>query len=599
MDNIPLRDVHCLKLLSDLFLEKKTDESEIIPFCEYIDKREDCADFKVTTIIRLLYQFGDKLSEEANERLKKTILGFKYWMDEPGIDNMCYWSENHQILFAQCEYLAGQLYPNEVFRNSGMTGTDHLKKARIRILNWLNLHFHHGFIEWHSHVYYVEDISALINLIDFCNDEEIKRKAKIILDLLFLDIALHSFQGILGCTHGRSYEKQKKSGLSADITPIISHAFGFNLVNFDDTKIHSLFKYVINYRVPQIIIDIALDNSTVEIKDSMGFDLKEMKKLGFNMHDLDIGLILWAMEAFTNPESIEVTMDMLKKYRMMDNLFLSKFKAISHPLLRKLRLLPLISKVLKPVTNGIAIQKANSYTYKTRFYSMSTAQKHHVGEYGDQQHIWQATLAPHLNVFTTHPAWLYFSNPYLSLSPNYWVGSARLPHSVQHQNINLTIYKLPKKKAFLEKEILHFTHAYFPQQLFDEVKIEENYIFGRYQNTFIALIGKNKLEVNQNDQSDIIQKGLITYWICELGDILTYKNFDEFIEIIKSRKISFHNLTLTYENLRVTYKGDFYVNNKKVDLNYERFDTPYIKGTRKDHEYTIKFKDKTEKLEWK
>ena len=66
-------------------------------------------------------------------------------MDEPGEDSMCYWSENHQILFAASEYLMGQMFPDEVFTNSGITGAQHMEKARVRILDWLEMRWKYGF----------------------------------------------------------------------------------------------------------------------------------------------------------------------------------------------------------------------------------------------------------------------------------------------------------------------------------------------------------------------------------------------------------------------------------------------------------------------
>lgn len=38
------------------------------------------------------------LSAGLRERVKDAILGFPYWMDEPGTDAMCIWSENHQVM---------------------------------------------------------------------------------------------------------------------------------------------------------------------------------------------------------------------------------------------------------------------------------------------------------------------------------------------------------------------------------------------------------------------------------------------------------------------------------------------------------------------
>src|SRR4029078_6348550 len=61
--------------------------------------------------------------------LEQCVLDFKYWRDEPGSDAMCYWSENHQILFHACEILAGQLYPERTFSNAGKTGQWHREKG--------------------------------------------------------------------------------------------------------------------------------------------------------------------------------------------------------------------------------------------------------------------------------------------------------------------------------------------------------------------------------------------------------------------------------------------------------------------------------------
>jgi membrane protein YqaA with SNARE-associated domain len=66
--------------------------------------------------------------------------------------DMTYWSENHRLLFAAAEYLAGQFWPEEVFisqrnnrkegpagapRPGDMTGKQHMAHARVRVLRWL------------------------------------------------------------------------------------------------------------------------------------------------------------------------------------------------------------------------------------------------------------------------------------------------------------------------------------------------------------------------------------------------------------------------------------------------------------------------------
>ena len=74
-----------------------------------MDTRLDCADFVIPAIIRMLYEHRgtDRLPEEMAKRMEKSLIGFKYWLDEPGEVHACYFTENHQVLFYSAEYLAG------------------------------------------------------------------------------------------------------------------------------------------------------------------------------------------------------------------------------------------------------------------------------------------------------------------------------------------------------------------------------------------------------------------------------------------------------------------------------------------------------------
>ena len=70
--------------------------------------------------------------------------------------------------------------------------------------------FKFGFCEWLSNNYYHEDMLSVSLLYALAEDEEIKTKAAMVMDLIFFDMALNSFHGAFGSTHGRTYEKEKK-----------------------------------------------------------------------------------------------------------------------------------------------------------------------------------------------------------------------------------------------------------------------------------------------------------------------------------------------------------------------------------------------------
>ena len=42
------------------------------------------------------------LSEKTENELTDCLLGFRYWIDEPGNDAMWFWSENHALMFHTC-----------------------------------------------------------------------------------------------------------------------------------------------------------------------------------------------------------------------------------------------------------------------------------------------------------------------------------------------------------------------------------------------------------------------------------------------------------------------------------------------------------------
>ena len=140
---------------------------------ERIDIREDCADFTACGLIRFYIENKHRLAEENKAELKQSLTGFKYWMDQDDgrKDSMCHWSENHQILFAVTEYLAGCEWPDAVFAD-GKNGLAHVEMAKERIEAWMYQRYYYGFNEYYSNNYYPEDIAPMANFIQFARAED-------------------------------------------------------------------------------------------------------------------------------------------------------------------------------------------------------------------------------------------------------------------------------------------------------------------------------------------------------------------------------------------------------------------------------------------
>jgi len=586
----------CFADIEKLSRGEKADESQIIEVLHFIDTKYDCADFRMVCILRTMYAYTSLISGPTLNAMISTVIGFKYWMDEPGEDSMCYWSENHQLLFATCEYLAGQLYPERTFLNSGLEGKDHLERGRQTLLNWFKRRFLFGFSEFHSNTYYEEDIAPLSLLIDFAGEEEIRHQAVILLDLIMLDMALHSFQGYFCAASGRCYEAQKKDPQKQDVLEIMDMAFGFSRVkSYNFTRLSAEFILNQNYRMPKVIFDIAHDAGPLEIKDSMGLDLKEIRDKFRSARTVeDMGRYLWAMEAFTNPESVNMTMKMFRLWNLRTNDFLKDLKVLALPLLRRVGVLPSLVRLLNPVTQGIAIQRANTYTYKTEYYMLSTAQHYHAGEFGDQQHIWQATLKEGVTIFTTHPGAAFFEDNARNFSPSYWVGNGIHPDAAQHKNVCLCLYRLNQRKGLMEKQRQMYTHAYFPQRKFDQVqKVHERLFVGCKGGGYIALFSLYPLE--ETSDEELIQRGIETGWAAVLGGGESFNQLESFVE-----EMSRYRLTKTQWGIALSdslsddnvwaleYRGGFTVNDESQDTDYPRLVCPFGNVERDPKEYVLR-----------
>ena len=318
---------------------------------DFIDARKDCADFVLHGILRLRFMMDGKdgtwlmddqpfsinqvpLTKELLVRAKRTVLNFKYFPDEPGIDSLCTWTENHYILYTSAAYLAGQMYPDEVFSNSGETGKQKVEVNRIRILRWLDLRFRTGFSEWLSHVYYDEDLVALLSLYDFADEEEIRRKSEMVIDLILLDMALNSFKGVFGSTHGRSYENTKKWASNEGTTDTSKFLFGMGIFSGFDNMSAVAFA-LSGYRVPRVIEEIANGpspsalsqrESGLENRQRMGIKLDEMEKWGIHPNNFEDGMLYLTLEAYLHPRTIANTLRMFDTCNWWENSFLQDFK---------------------------------------------------------------------------------------------------------------------------------------------------------------------------------------------------------------------------------------------------------------------------------
>lgn len=201
---------------------------------DFINTHADCADFQTVPLLWLLMRNDKQLSREQLQKGKKTLLDFRYWLDEPGNDAMWWFSENHAFLFHISQYLAGYTYPNEIFKLSGKTGEEQYEIGKSRLIKWFETFNKYEFAEWNSTTYFPVDFIGFIALYECAPDFEIKKLAKSALDLTFEMIQRNIHHEQMMTTYGRVYENELKGLRSGELTLITWMMLGkgyYNLTN--------------------------------------------------------------------------------------------------------------------------------------------------------------------------------------------------------------------------------------------------------------------------------------------------------------------------------------------------------------------------------
>jgi hypothetical protein len=552
--------------------------------CDYINRRKDCSDFVLHSLLRLLYQYPGRaeIPSEVYTQVRRTVLDFKYWPDEPGVDSLCTWTENHQILYASAGLLAGMLYPHETFSNSGRTGSELAGQARARVLRWLDLREKTGFSEWFSHVYYDEDLTALLSLLDFCAEGSIRERVEALILSVLADIARHSFRGVFGSSHGRSYEDGKKHAGREATGDTAKLLFGRGCFSRADNMSSVCFVLSPRFHLPDWLYRLGNDDGTpeIEIRRKMGIRLAECERWGLRPDNPEDGMALLSLEAYAHPRTIEQTMRLFDDWRWWENGYFAPFarrrKLIN--LARRLRVLPLLARLAEKDLCRNTREEVDLYTYRTPDYMLSCAQDYRPGYGGDQQSIWQATLGPEAVCFTTHPPRREGD------SPNYWTGSGTLPRAVQVKSALICIYNFNTAPGLYVTNRLEYTHAWLPKQAFDQTEQRGGWIFVRRGTGYLAITARNGMhwqaETGTGEADEVISPGKRNVWICQMGREAVDGSFGAFIECILAARLTYRGLKVEYHapgvgELRVGWTGPLRLDGKVLPLHdYPRSNLP-------------------------
>jgi hypothetical protein len=442
------------------------------------------------------------------DAMEQRFLANRYRYDDPlpdgRLDELWFWSENHLIIGYAIEHLAGQRHPDTAFAVTGMTGAEHRDRARADILEWVHERAELGFFEWHSNVYMRLNITPLLMLAELSEDPEVIAAAAIGLDLCLLDVAGHTHNGCYTAPRGRTYKKDKMSSLD-------ENTFDTAKFLFDDTDAGyqsgadagaTYFCAARRYRPPQVVVDIATASGPSVVRERHGVFFDDTQPLtenpeaphGKDFRDQANLPFWWSLGAVGMWPLAHVGVETADEFRLWETELFSQVDLMASlndydP--------DRIRDWLHPRTAAINfgyLGEANTYAYRDDKVSLATVVDHRPGAQRDQAHAWQAAIDEHAMVFTNHP----ITEPAESTDwsedgrPGYWTGEAAMPRSAQFERTAVHLY-LPAWDESTDPLVWSvlgyrpYTHAYVPQDHFDQVVQTGNWTVAGKDGAYIAL----------------------------------------------------------------------------------------------------------------
>ena len=193
-----------------------------------------------------------------------------------------------------------------------------------------------------------------------------------------------------------------------------------------------------------------------------------------------------------------------------------------------------------------------------------------------QQHEWELTLPGGTNhkIFSHHP-----SDPGYHKQHNRWTGDLGCCCSTHYTNENtaVSLYNITNPEKY------DYINAYVPFEIFDEVVIEDKYIFLKYTGLYISMYFSEGYRVNKEDEytdKELISSGRQHAVILRVEHEEKYSSMQAFMEDISSKQVVFdkENMTVEFDSVFVSYNNNG-ENGKTNVYPYEYlYDSPYMKS---------------------
>lgn len=470
-------------------------------------------------------------------------------------------TENHWVMYYTGLYLAAQTWPGEEGTRwfNGRSSVENFREAEQWLNHWFSISSTIGQGEFDSPTYVTTFITPMLVLFDFARHPVMKKKAQMMLDLLFVDFAVEHLKGNYGGGHSRDYPEDIVNPLGAPSTFWAWLYFGEpDFPPWKETRFRPrhrsawepVFGAVSSYRLPDIIYQIATDRTTPYVHTETK-RVRNIIRFGRDM----------------NPPAYKYS-------------FVTK------------------DYILGSLHGGI-LQPIQQHTWDVTYVSDK----------------------PNNTIFTLHPFYsgkelaMFFPEEEKFLSdevdryhkvytnPDKWNSSSPYEQTLQHNNTLIVLYNI-------ERGAKHpHVNGFFPKNLDEFVRNGMGWIFCRAGRTYVALYPLQPYqwieeEINWRLRSYELNNGFIV----EVGSEDEDGSFGEFQRSVRTRKPSHEDfatsLTVRYttrhgDSMHFTFGGDRIVNGTSVDFkDFRFFNGPFVQSDLRSGIIRMQHKNRTRTLDF-
>lgn len=505
---------------------------EVLDSLEFVAE----ADFRMTSIVRMMY-FSDG---QYDEMILSKFSEYSFWLpDEQNIRQ--YWSENHMIMWMSANWLLKERYEFPA-----------RPELRDNLIHWLKLKKEYGFYEFFSSIYWPFTAGGILNLVDFCEDEEIQALAEEAITRLLKDMLLMANdEGVFYPTAGRNDMGRYRKPYGSDIQSMIHLLTGLGepyersatgsaaiaTSSFDFTDIMNSWKPVVN--------------TTLDY----GHPLSKAKEIHASQTRENRIIFQWSSGGYFHPTVAEDTWWLLNKYKMWKH---KEFTPFSFAQYLPIGIGSEFATLAASITRSSYIGNPEIKIYKNKGVVLTSSQDLWKGRLGYQIYPMVATVGT-VCTFTRSGNVEGFNRIPARRS------NVHLPYVEQDENVALVMYRPNWDLSIWVNEAFDVA-LYWADSLYEEVRRFDNWILGRNGDSYVA-VRKHCNDVVDSIQVQACDDADGQTWAFIVGNLDTHGNFDAFEDVIREAKYK-ERWYFDWQRFEWVYYGKIKVDGKKIDYHW-------------------------------